>query len=384
MLHFIGQLMQDHETLSFLRVLEYITVRSAFAFLFSFIFCIAFGPATIRRLRKMQAIQYIRVSSGENAISLDEMHSHKGGTPSMGGVLMLGAICASILFFTDLSQPVVWLVTLGTLGFCFIGFLDDYLKTVKKNSDGLSAKKKLISQVLIGGAFAVLYLYCFPEVVQYSYMTESGKAVINSPAFVLLPFMKEAIISLGWFYLPFAVFVLTASSNSVNLTDGLDGLAAGVTLSVTLCFAMVAYLAGRVDDSTYLYIPYIAGAGELTVVLCSLAGACMGFLWFNAHPAEMFMGDTGSMMLGGLLGSVALLTKQEILLVLVGGVFVAETLSVILQVGSYKLRKKRIFRMAPLHHHFERGGVPESKIIARFWIVSALLAIAGLATLKIR
>ncbi|HNM45992.1 MAG TPA: phospho-N-acetylmuramoyl-pentapeptide-transferase, partial [Candidatus Sumerlaeota bacterium] len=207
---------------------------------------------------------------------------------------------------------------------------------------------------------------------------------VTGPQFLLFPFMKALMLPLGILYVAFVIFVLTGTSNAVNLTDGLDGLAAGVTISATLCFAVVAYLAGRPEAARYLIIPSVTGAGELTVLLAALTGACLGFLWFNSHPAQVFMGDTGSMMLGGLLGSVALLIKQEFLLIIVGGVFVAETVSVILQVGSYKLRQKRIFRMAPLHHHFERAGVPESKIITRFWIVSALLALVGLVTLKIR
>lgn len=380
MFHLLGSMISADSPLSFLRVFEYITVRAGMALAFAFLFCIVFGPSTIRFLRRLQAIQYIRDDNGEDAISLAEMHKKKSGTPSMGGLLMLGAVVTGTLLFTDLSQPVMWIALVMTIGFSGIGFLDDYLKAVKKNSAGLSARWKLILQFGLGVTFAVAYMILWPTLVSY----EGGAAVYAGPEFLLFPFFKDLILPLGLLYLPFAIVVLTATSNAVNLTDGLDGLAAGVTVSATLCFALVAYLTGRIDASEYLIIPYVKGAGELTVILAALVGACFGFLWFNSHPAEMFMGDTGSMMLGGLLGSVALLIKQEFLLLVVGGVFVAEALSVILQVGSYKLRKKRIFRMAPLHHHFERGGVPESKIIARFWIVSALLALAGLVTLKIR
>lgn len=382
MFEWIGSSLSDHPTLSFLRVLQYITVRAGLALAFSFVFCVICGPSLIRWLRRLQAIQYIRDSQGDGAISLQEMHKSKAGTPSMGGLLMLGALVASFALFVDFAKPAAWMVLIAAAGFSGIGFADDYLKAVKKNSAGLSARAKLVWQILLGGLFAAAYLWMFPEIVRY----EISPSVPGptGPAFLLFPFLKSFFINLGILYIPFAILVLTATSNAVNLTDGLDGLAAGVTISATLCFVLVAYLASNAIFAAHLYIPVVDGAGELTVLLASLTGACFGFLWFNSHPAELFMGDTGSMMLGGLLGSVALIIKQEFLLLLVGGVFVAEALSVILQVGSYKLRKKRILRMAPLHHHFERGGIPESKIIARFWIVSALLALAGLVTLKIR
>ncbi len=384
MLEWLAGLAPDHGTWSFLRVFEFISVRAGLALGFSFLFCILFGPATIRFLRRLQAIQYIRISRGDDAISLDEMHGHKGGTPSMGGALMMAAVAASVLVFNELDQPVVWMALLTTLGFCALGFADDYLKVVKRNGHGLSSRAKLAGQVALGLAFAIVYTYVFPQLTSYETVAAGGFVSVSGPDFLLVPFFKDVLVHLGLFYIPFAIVVLAATSNAVNLTDGLDGLAAGVTISATLCFALVAYLAGRTGDSSYLIIPHVRGAGELTVILAALTGACLGFLWFNSHPAEMFMGDTGSMMLGGLLGTVALLIKQEFLLLVVGGVFVIEALSVILQVGSYKLRRKRVFLMAPLHHHFERAGIPESKIITRFWIVSALLALVGLVTLKIR
>ncbi|MCC6546519.1 phospho-N-acetylmuramoyl-pentapeptide-transferase [Candidatus Sumerlaeota bacterium] len=383
MIHLLSQLAEENG-LPFFRVFGYITVRAGLALAVSFLFCIFMGPRLIEYLKKLQAIQYIRNSEGKDAISLAEMHAHKKSVPTMGGLLMLGGIVLAALLLGDWSQPVLWLAMMGTIGYCAIGYADDYLKVVKKNSAGLSAKAKLVAQILLGGVFAGLYVYVFPHLVHYQYMENGVSASITGPQFLLFPFLKTMLLPLGILYAAFVILVLTSTSNAVNLTDGLDGLAAGVTISATLCFAIVAYLAGRTDAASYLIIPNVAGAGELTVLLASLTGACLGFLWFNSHPAQVFMGDTGSMMLGGLLGSVALLIKQEFLLLIVGGVFVAETLSVILQVGSYKLRQKRIFRMAPLHHHFERAGVPESKIITRFWIVSALLAFAGLVTLKIR
>ncbi|CAN5408398.1 phospho-N-acetylmuramoyl-pentapeptide-transferase [soil metagenome] len=364
---------------SFLRLLDYITVRSGLALVWSFVFCVILGPRFIERMRAMQAIQPMRTAEGEGAISLGEMHKHKGPVPTMGGVLMLGGLLSAVLLFGSLTQPVLLLALFAAIGYGGVGFVDDYLKVVKKNSGGLSARKKIVAQFLLGTIFAIVYTYIYPHLVSYN-----ADGATAGPTFLLVPFFKDVVVNLGIFYVPFAIFVLISMSNAVNLTDGLDGLAAGVTISSALCFALVAYLVGRESDSRYLLIPHVVGAGELTVLLAALCGACFGFLWFNSHPAQVFMGDTGSMMLGGLLGAVALLIKQEFLLVVVGGVFVAEALSVVLQVGSYKLRKKRIFRMAPLHHHFERGGVPESKIIARFYIVSALLALAGLVTLKLR
>lgn len=381
MLTFISSMLPEGSPLSFLRVLDYITVRAGLALAFSFIFCLALGPALIRYLRRLKAIQYIRKSEGDGVVLLNDSHFQKAGTPSMGGLLMLGALVGSVVMFTDFTKPVVILSTFAMLGFCMVGFRDDYLKITGKNNKGMSARAKLVGQFVVALIFAAAYTWQYPGIVSY---TPAGEMAVTGPDFLLFPFFKHLFINLGIFYIPFAVLVLTATSNAVNLTDGLDGLAAGVTISATICFAVVAYLAGRVEDSRYLIIPHVTGAGELTVLLCALIGACFGFLWFNSHPAEMFMGDTGSMMLGGLLGSVALLIKQEFLLIVVGGVFVAEAASVILQVGSYKLRQKRIFRMTPLHHHFEKCGIPESKIIARFWIVSALLALAGLMSLKIR
>jgi phospho-N-acetylmuramoyl-pentapeptide-transferase len=369
---------------SFLRVFEYLSVRSVLALGFSFLFCLLLGPWTIRRLQRLQAIQYIKECTGKDAVNPAEMHALKAGTPTMGGLLMFASLAVSSLLFADLRSPIFWIAMITTVGYCGIGFLDDYLKCVKKNNDGLSGRNKLLCQFAVGIVFAILYAYVFPHLVEYTPSLKESEMTINGPGFLLFPFFKQFVLQMGIFYVPFAIFVLMATSNGVNLTDGLDGLAAGVTIPVCLCFAVVAYFTGRIDASEYLIIPYVVGAGELTVLVAAVIGSCLGFLWFNSHPAEMFMGDTGSMMLGGLIGAVALLTKQEILLVVVGGIFVAETVSVILQVGSYKLRGKRIFRMAPIHHHFEKGGLKESKIIARFYIVAALLALLGLLMLKFR
>ena len=363
------------------RLSQYLSVRAIAALIVSFVFCVLAGPRVIQFLRSLQAVQYIHDAQGEGAKSLkNEIHAGKQGTPTMGGLLMALALVGGALLFGDLREPVLVMALGAAVGFGAIGFLDDYLKTVRKNSVGLIGRYKLILQTILGLIFGSLYYFQFPEVVSYS----AGATVHSGPGFLLVPFFKHLVLSVGIFYLPFAVLTLVATSNAVNLTDGQDGLAAGVTISVAICFALICYLAGRSDSSGYLIIPFVRGGGELAVLLGALTGTCMGFLWFNSHPAQVFMGDTGSMMLGGLLGSVALLSKQEILLVIVGGVFVAEAVSVMLQVGSYKLRKKRIFRMAPLHHHFQLSGIPESKITMRLWIVSALLCLVGLFTLKIR
>lgn len=359
-------------------VFQYVTVRAMLALGFAFLVSVVFGDRVIAWLRALKFGQQVRDDRGADAISLKEMHAAKQGTPTMGGLLMLGSLVAAVLLFGDLREPVLLLSLTMALGFAAIGFVDDYRKIMHRNSKGLSARGKLIAQGGLGLAFGVLCLYLFHDVTTYSHAGRTGTDLL------VMPFFKEAVIGLGVLYIPFSIFILTATSNAVNLTDGLDGLATGVTITATICFGIVAYLAGRVDTSAYLLIPHVRGGGELGVLLAALLGGCFGFLWFNGYPAQVFMGDTGSMMIGGLLGSVALLLKQEFLLLIVGGIFVVEALSVIIQVTSYKLRQKRVFLMSPLHHHFERLGVAESHIIVRFWIVSALLAAAGLSTLKFR
>lgn len=378
MLAWLAHWLSQNESLSYLRVGEYISVRAAGALITAFLVSVLFGGRLISFLRALKAGQFIRDDRGGDAISLKEMHAGKVGTPTMGGLLMIGAVVAAVLLFGDWSQPVLRLAVAMAIGYGAIGFVDDYRKLVKKNSDGLSARAKLFWQMLLAAGFCAIYMGLHGDMTAYSHKGITGSS------FVVLPFFKDFVLNLGMMYIPFAMLILMGTSNAVNLTDGLDGLATGVTISATLCFGVVAYLAGRVDMSSYLIIPHVAGAGELTVLMSALIGSCFGFLWFNGYPAQVFMGDTGSMMIGGLLGSVALLLKQEFLLLLVGGVFVAEALSVIIQVTSYKWRQKRVFLMSPLHHHFERAGVPESHIIVRFWIVSALLALAGLSTLKLR
>lgn len=378
MIAWLASLASESDTFSFLRVLEYISVRAALAMVVAFLFCIVAGGPMIAWLRRLKVAQEIRNDQGDDAISLQQMHASKAGTPTMGGLLILGALTLAALLFGNWSEPVFQIAFAMALGFGAIGFVDDYRKVSRRNAAGLSGKGKLLFQGLLALAFASALLWLYPGLATYEHTGATGFSTIS------VPFLKETLIYLGVLYIPFAILVLTGTSNAVNLTDGLDGLAAGVTISATLCFLVVAYLAGRVDLSSYLIIHHVRGAGELTILLAALIGGCFGFLWFNGYPAQVFMGDTGSMMIGGLLGTVALLVKQEFLLLIVGGVFVAEALSVIIQVSSYKLRKKRVFLMSPLHHHFERAGVPESHIIVRFWIMSALLALAGLATLKIR
>lgn len=382
MLNLLADHLSRSEFFSAMRLFDFITVRAALALLFSFLFCLVFGGRIIARLQRLQAVQYIHDAQGDGAISLQKIHGEKRGTPTMGGLMMFAALVLSVILFTDMTEPVLWLGVLAMVGCCGVGFLDDYLKTVKKNTAGLPGRGKLVLQLIIGLVFGGLFLYVFPGVVSYN--PGQGMETVTGPGYILLPFFKTAIIGLGVLYLAWVAFIFMATTNAVNLTDGQDGLAAGVTIFVAGCLAVVCYLAGRGDMSSYLIIPHIQGAGELAVLLSGLTGACLGFLWFNSHPAEVFMGDTGSMMIGGMLGGVALLTKQEFLLLIVGGIFVVEAVSVILQVGSYKIRRQRIFRMAPLHHHFQLAGIPEGKITMRFWIVSALLALVGLVTLKLR
>ena len=345
-------------------VFRYITFRAAMAGITAFIVCLWIGPGLIRFLAKLDLKQTIE---REGFDALYDEHAGKEKVPTMGGIIILGAITLSTLLWADLSNRYVWLCLIIVLWLGAVGFVDDYLKLSKKNSKGLAAANKFIGQAVIGLAIgAFLYL--------------------DSPVWsdVALPFFKNWFLVLGPLYILFVAVVITGASNAVNLTDGLDGLAIGCTLMIALTYAVFSYLTGNIGFSKYLQIPYIVGAGELAVFCAVVFGAGMGFLWFNAHPASVFMGDVGSLGLGGALGAVAIFTKKELLLVIVGGIFVMEALSVMLQVGSYKLRQKRIFRMAPIHHHFQLGGLKETKVVIRFWIVSILLSLLGLATLKLQ
>ncbi len=359
------------------RVLTYISVRAAMALGLAFLISLAIGPALIRRLTAIKYGQVIRKTSSAGAIDLSAMHSAKAGTPTMGGLLIMFSLLLPVLLFCRLSSAYTVLLLGVTFGYGALGYWDDYLKIIKKNHHGVSPRMKLLVQ----GALAL---------VLGATLTWGGWAIPYAPTgangypYLMLPFFKNLYLSLGVFYIPYVILVMLATSNAVNLTDGLDGLAIGVTISTTAAFLIIGYLVSRVDFANYLLVPYIRGGGEIVVFLAALLGASLGFLWFNAHPAQVFMGDTGSMALGGALGTAALLLKHEVLLIVIGAVFVIEMLSVILQVTSFKLTGRRIFRMSPLHHHFEKCGMHESRIIIRFWIVAILSALAGLAMLKLR
>jgi phospho-N-acetylmuramoyl-pentapeptide-transferase len=348
-----------------LNVVRYITFRTAVASLTALFLVLVLGPWMIERLRAFQIGQYIR-DEGPQA------HKAKAGTPTMGGILILAGIVVPTLLWADLTNRNIWILVLSTLAFGAIGFMDDYLKVVKKQNQGLSAKLKFRGQVTVGlSVGTALYVLSQLEPTQYSTR-------------VIFPFFKTLMPDISAFYILFAVLVLVGASNAVNLTDGLDGLAIGSTLIAAAAFTVLAYVSGHRVFSEYLDLLYLPGAGEVTVFCGAMVGASMGFLWWNCYPAQVFMGDVGSLALGGALGTVAILIKQELLLFSVGGLFVIEALSVILQVGSFKLRGKRIFRMAPLHHHFELGGWKEPQIIIRFWIVAFVFALFSLTTLKLR
>lgn len=360
-----------------LRVFQYITVRAGSALVLAFALSLMIGPRMIAWLKRGGAGQIIRTAKKDGAISLMEMHGAKQGTPSMGGLMIMVAMFSSVLLFCRLTNPYVVLLTLVALGFAALGFYDDFEKVTRQNHLGLSPRGKLMAQAAIGIAFGLI-LWGFDWAVVYEPTGGRGYGHL------LIPFLKDLYPAIGILYVFLAMLVMTCTSNAVNLTDGLDGLAAGVTLASTAAFVLIAYFASNTKLASYLYIPYVPGGGEIVIFGAALFGAILGFLWFNSHPAQLFMGDTGSMMLGGTLGAIALLTKHELLLILIGGVFVVEAASVIIQVTSYKTTGRRIFRMSPLHHHYEKLGLHESKIIIRFWTVALLLALLGLATLKLR
>lgn len=360
-------------------IFRYISFRAAGAAITSLLVCFVVGPWILERLRRMQVHQVVRAGTPDS-------HAGKGKTPTMGGLIILTAVSASTLLWMQLRSKYVWLALGVTLLMGAIGFLDDYLKLKQKREGkenrGLVERYKLAGQVTIGLALGI-YLWQFP--------------INNLPgASTTLPFYKYVLIvpTIAWLYVPFVTFVMTGFSNAVNLTDGLDGLAAGLMAIAMLTMAMFAYVMGRFDASEYLGLIYLRGAGELTVFCSAVFGAAVGFLWYNAHPAEVFMGDTGSLALGGALGAVAILLKSEFLLVIVGGVFVAETVSVVLQRSAFKWRKRRfgveyakanrVFLRAPIHHHFELKGWPETQVVVRFWIIGILCAFVALSTLKIR
>jgi phospho-N-acetylmuramoyl-pentapeptide-transferase len=350
-----------HDHLSALNVFRYVTFRSIGSALTAFLILFLFEPAFIRWLKSRQIGQVVRDDGPES-------HFSKRGVPTMGGLLMLVAIAASTLLWADLSRGLIWVCLLLTLFYGLIGMVDDWRKVTKSSSKGLSARGKLMLQIS-GGLVVGLYLHLHPAY-------DGGLS---------LPFLKGVQPDLGWWYLPFAVAVIVGASNAVNLTDGLDGLAAGPVMIASSVYLIFAYAVGNAAVAHYLQIPYVAGADEVAVFCAAVAGACLGFLWYNTYPAQVFMGDVGSLALGGALGTVAIIIKQEILLAIVGGIFVMEALSVIIQVLYFKASGgRRVFLMSPFHHHFEKKGWPEPKVVVRFWIISIILGLMALATLKLR
>ena len=343
-------------------VLQYITVRGIFSILTALGISLLIGPTMIRRLNYHQIGQVVRDDGPET-------HLSKAGTPTMGGALILISIALSTLLWSDLSNHYVWVTLLVTVLYGAIGWVDDYRKVFRNNTAGLSARWKLFWQIIIGLIASTSLYYSAFSAVETSY---------------IVPFFKDVSISIGLFYIAFSCFIIVGFSNAVNLTDGLDGLAILPTVMVGGALGVIAYLAGHVGFSSYLNIPYIVGSGEVVVFAGALLGSGLGFLWFNTYPAQIFMGDVGSLALGAALAVMAIISRHEIVLFIMGGIFVAETASVIIQVVSFKLRGKRVFRMAPLHHHFELKGWPEPRVIVRFWIITVMLVLFGLATLKLR
>ncbi|WP_341789386.1 phospho-N-acetylmuramoyl-pentapeptide-transferase [Rickettsia endosymbiont of Polydrusus tereticollis] len=342
---------------------HYITFRSSLAILISLIFCFLIGPRLIRFLHTLQKHGQPIRSDGP------ESHQMKAGTPTMGGIMIILSVCFSTLLLADLTNKYIWLSIFGFISFGIVGFIDDYAKITKNNHKGIKSKNKFLLQILISLIICISLQY-------------TGNPGDNQLA---IPFFKNLLLNLGYFYIPFAMFVIVGASNAVNLTDGLDGLAT-VPIALTAgSFALISYLAGNHIYANYLQIMYIPNSGELTIFCASIAGASLGFLWFNAQPAEVFMGDTGSLSLGGVLGVISVITKHELVLGIIGGLFVIETISVILQVYYFKTTNgKRIFKMAPLHHHFEKNGWAESKVVIRFWIIAVIFALIGLSSLKLR
>jgi phospho-N-acetylmuramoyl-pentapeptide-transferase len=349
--------------LGVLNVTRYITFRTAIASITALVISLLMGPWLIRRLRDFQIGQVIRQEGPQS-------HRAKAGTPTMGGLLILTAAFVPTLLWADLANPFIWIAVLATAAFGAVGLADDYLKITRRSSGGMSARYKMALQLVVAGTVGATLVWM------------AGRRGYDTR--ILFPFFKQLTPDLGWAYVPFAMLVLTGASNAVNLTDGLDGLAISTFAVAAACFTALAYVTGHAVFADYLLLARIPGVAELTIFCGALVGASLGFLWYNCYPAEIFMGDVGSLALGGALGTVAILIKQEILLVIVGGVFVMEAVSVILQVGSFKLTGKRVFRMAPLHHHFELAGWSEPKVITRFLILAILFALFSLTTLKLR
>lgn len=342
---------------------RYLTFRTGGAILTALLICFFIAPSMIRWLKSKQgAGQPIREEGPET-------HFQKAGTPTMGGLMILISVTISTLLWADLSNVFIWCALLVMVGYGMIGFADDFLKLTKRNTKGLPGKMKICLQVAIGFVATLGIMYALPDHLQ---------------THVAIPFFKDLFINIFWFFIPWALFVMIGASNAVNLTDGLDGLAIVPVAIAAACFGFIAYLVGNEVFSAYLNIPFVVGTGELAILCGALIGGAMGFLWFNAPPAMIFMGDTGSLAMGGVLGAISVMTKHELVLAVIGGLFVLETISVIVQVVSFKLTGKRVFAMAPLHHHFEKKGWSEPTIVIRFWIIAVILALIGLSTLKLR
>ncbi|MEX0751449.1 MAG: phospho-N-acetylmuramoyl-pentapeptide-transferase [Xanthobacteraceae bacterium] len=358
------RLVELSDTISFFNVFRYITFRTGGAMVTALLFVFLFGSSIIDLLRLKQG-------KGQ-PIRADGPQSHlvtKKGTPTMGGLMILSGIVVSTVLWANLANPYVWIVLGVTLGFGLVGFYDDYLKVTKQTHSGFSGRTRLFAEALIAAAA------CFA-------IAQLGKAPFATS--LVFPFFKELVFDLGWFFILFGAFIIVGAGNAVNLTDGLDGLAIVPVMIAAASFGLIAYLAGNAVFADYLQIHYVAGTGELAVLCGAVIGSGLGFLWYNAPPASVFMGDTGSLALGGMIGAIAVATKHEIVLAVIGGLFVLEAVSVIVQVASFKLTGKRVFKMAPIHHHFEQLGWTEPQIVIRFWIVAVVLALAGLATLKLR
>lgn len=349
------------ETYSYLNVFRYITFRTIYATITALIICFVLGPWLIGKLQSLQINQPIRDDGPDS-------HLSKEGTPTMGGILIIFSVVISTLLWARLDIDYIWLILMVVVGFGLIGFRDDYKKLVSRSSNGTSGKRRLIEEIIIA-LFVSVLLYLKPDFSSN----------------VTIPFFKTFLPDLGWGYIIFSTFIIVGAANAVNLTDGLDGLAIGPATICFVTYLLFAYITGNIKIAGYLQIPYVAGTGELTVFCGAMVGAGIGFLWYNTYPAQIFMGDVGSLSLGGALGTIAIMTKQEIILAIVGGMFVIETISVIFQVGWFKISNgKRIFKMAPIHHHFEIKGWAEPKVIVRFWIISIILALVAISTLKLR
>lgn len=420
MLYYIYQLWNEAnqagaswaETFSFLNIFKYLTVRAALACLIAFGFSLWLGPRVIRRLISLKVGQPIRTA--EEVHKLHELHGAKAGTPTMGGVMILGTITVAVLLCGQILNPFVAITMFVMLGLGALGFMDDYTKVKKKNSEGVSSRFKLVWQAAVAAIAASCIFFGtglegdemkaekakvenianiksgekisdknLPKGNAFWYKNADGTAEHTPVSALTVPVLKKPLFDLSYLAIPFFIIIIIGASNAVNLTDGLDGLATGCTITTCMAYAVIAYLAGNIVSFDRLHIPFNPQLSELAVFIMAMVGAGFGFLWFNCHPAKVFMGDTGSLAIGGSLGTIAICTKQELLLVIIGFVFVMEAMSVILQVGSFKLRGKRIFAMAPIHHHFELRGWHESQVIIRFWIVSIICALIGLSLLKL-